>query len=244
MKIAVIGLAAGLVYLSGCANTKEYSRMEGKQEHRVFAEKVTIDAHMGYLLYLPEGYSREMKGWPLVLFLHGAGERGTDIELVKKHGPPKLTEAGKQNPYILVSPQCPADEYWSVPVLKALLDRILETYNIDRSRIYLTGLSMGGNGTWRLATAYPDLFAAIAPVCGWGDTSTVSVLRHVPVWAFHGMKDPVVTFDRGEGMVRSLRAAGGNVRFTPYPDAGHDSWTETYRNPEFYEWLLSQRKGG
>ena len=216
--------------------------MSGNQEARVFAEPVTIDVHTGYLLYLPEGYGKDGTKWPLVLFLHGAGERGTDLELVKKHGPPGLVGAGKEFPFILVSPQCPEDEYWSVPVLKALLDRILERLSVDRSRMYLTGLSMGGNGTWRMATAYPDLFAAIAPVCGWGDPARVSVLKHIPVWAFHGKKDPVIAFERGESIVKHLKAAGGNVRFTVYEEAAHDSWTETYQNPDFYEWLLGQKK--
>jgi predicted peptidase len=151
-------------------------------------------------------------------------------------------EAGRKYPFILLSPQCPVDEYWSVPVLKALLDGILERYRVDRSRIYLTGMSMGGNGTWRMATAHPEIFAAIAPICGWGDTTRVSALREIPVWAFHGKKDPVIDFERGESMVNSLKSAGGNVRFTAYPEAGHDSWTETYKNPEFYEWLLGQKK--
>ena len=218
--------------------------MEGKQEAHVFAERVTIDVRTGYLLYLPEGYGKKGTKWPLLLFLHGAGERGTDVELVKRHGPPGLVEAGEKYPFILFSPQCPVDEYWSVPVLKALLDGILERYRVDRSRIYLTGMSMGGNGTWRMATAHPDIFAAVAPICGWGDTTRVSALREIPVWAFHGKKDPVIDFERGESMVNSLKSAGGNVRFTAYPEAGHDSWTETYTNPEFYAWLLGQKKGG
>ena len=216
--------------------------MERKQEAHVFAERVTIEVHTGYLLYLPGGYGKEGTKWPLLFFLHGAGERGTDVELVKRHGPPGLVEAGRKYPFILLSPQCPVDEYWSVPVLKALLDGILERYRVDRSRIYLTGMSMGGNGTWRMATAHPDLFAAIAPICGWGDTTRVSALKDVPVWAFHGKKDPVIDFERGKSMVNSLKSAGGNVRFTVYPEAGHDSWTETYQNPEFYVWLLRQKK--
>ncbi len=161
--------------------------MKGNQEAKVFAERITIDARMGYLLSLPDGYGKGKEAWPLVLFLHGAGERGTDIELVKKHGPPRRVEEGERFPFMLVSPQCPADEYWSVPILKALLDRILEQCRVDRSRIYITGLSMGGNGTWRMA-------------------------------------------------------AGGNVRFTAYIDAEHDSWTQTYKNPEFYEWLFGQKR--
>ena len=216
--------------------------MKGVQEARVFAGRITFNARMGYLISLPEGYEKGKQKWPLVLFLHGAGERGTDIALVRKHGPPRRVNEGEKFPFILVSPQCPADEYWSVPTLKALLDTILRKYRVDRSRIYVTGLSMGGNGSWRMAATYPDLFAAIAPVCGWGDPARVLPLRRVPVWAFHGKKDPVIAFDRGEAMVKALKAAGGDVKFTAYPEAEHDSWTATYGNPELYDWLLAQKK--
>jgi len=218
--------------------------MDGRQKTRLFKGRVTINVQAGYLLYLPDGYDKGSTKWPLVLFLHGSGERGTDLELVKRHGPPRLVESGRKFPFILVSPQCPEDENWSAPVLKALLDRILKTHRVDRSRLCLTGLSRGGHGTWNTAIAYPDLFAALAPVCAWGDPAGVSVLKNVPVWAFHGKKDSTVAFERGERMVRSLEAAGGNVRFTAYPDAEHDCWTETYQNPELYEWMLRQKKGG
>ena len=198
--------------------------------------------HAKYLLYLPDGYGTEGTKWPLFLFLHGSGERGTDLGLVRKHGPPMLVEAGRKYPFILVSPQCPEDEDWSVPVVKALVDRILERHSVDRSRIYLTGISRGGKGVWNTAIEYPDLFAAIAPICGWGDSTKVSVLKDVPTWVFHGKKDPVIAFEREESMVKNLKAAGGNVRFTAYPEAGHDCWTETYQNPGLYEWLLQQKK--
>jgi predicted peptidase len=217
--------------------------MERKQEAQEFTARVTIDVRAGYLLYLPEGYGEEGTKWPLMLFLHGSGERGTDLDLVKRHGPPKLVDAGKKYPFILVSPQCPEDENWSVTILKSLLERLLERHDVDRSRIYLTGISRGGNGVWKTAIAYPDLFAAIAPICGWGDSAKVSVLKEVPAWVFHGKKDPVIALEREESMVRNLKAAGGNVRFTVYPEAGHDCWTETYQNPELYEWLLGQKKG-
>ena len=216
--------------------------MAGKQEAKEFTERVTIDVHAKYLLYLPDGYGTEGTKWPLVLFLHGSGERGTDLGLVRKHGPPMLVEAGRKYPFILVSPQCPEDEDWSVPVVKALVDRILERHSVDRSRIYLTGISRGGKGVWNTAIEYPDLFAAIAPICGWGDSTKVSVLKDVPTWVFHGKKDPVIAFEREESMVKNLKAAGGNVRFTAYPEAGHDCWTETYQNPGLYEWLLQQKK--
>jgi predicted peptidase len=215
---------------------------EGKQHAETFHGRLTIDVRMGYLVYLPDGYGKDQKQWPLVLFLHGAGERGTRLDLVKKHGPPKLAESGKKFPFILVSPQCPEDESWSVPALNALLERIGEIYRVDESRVYLTGISMGGNGTWRLAIALPHHFAAIAPVCGWGDPDAVRVLKDVPVWVFHGRKDTVIPFEKSEVMVKSLESAGGNVRFTAYPEAGHDSWTPTYDNPAFYEWLTAQTR--
>ena len=214
----------------------------GTQKAHTFKERITVRARTPYLLYLPAEYRKGAGKWPLMLFLHGAGERGTDLELVKKHGPPRLVAASHDFPFIIVSPQCPEDEYWSVPVLKALLDRVLKAYSVDRSRIYVTGLSMGGNAAWRLAMAHPKLFAAIAPICGWGNAKKASLITHVPVWAFHGRKDPIIALARGESVVQSLKAAGGNVRFTVYPEAEHDSWTETYENPEFYEWMLAQRK--
>ncbi len=221
---------------------KEYLATGGKQESHKFSAKVTIEVEAGYLLYLPAGCRKEGKKWPLVLFLHGSGERGTDLELVKRHGPPRLVDEGANFPFILISPQCPEDENWDVTTLKALLDRITKLYEVDRSRIYLTGLSRGGNGTWKMAIAHPDLFAAIVPICGWGDPTRVSVLKDVPAWVFHGRQDTTVAFERGEAMVKSLKAAGGNVLFTVYPESGHDCWTETYVNPRLYEWMLNQKR--
>jgi predicted peptidase len=216
--------------------------MDVKQEARVLSGRFTLEVRAAYLLYLPDGYGEKGTAWPLVVFLHGSGERGTDLELIKRHGPPRLVEDGKRFPFMLLSPQCPENEDWSATVLKALLDRIVETYTVDRSRIYLTGLSRGGKGTWNFAIAYPELFAAIVPVCGWGDPARVSVLKNVPAWVFHGKKDSRIAFERGEIMVRHLEAAGGNVRFTAYPDGEHDCWTETYQDPELYDWMLKQKR--
>ena len=196
-----------------------------------------------YLLSLPEGYSEDGKAWPLMLFLHGAGERGDDVEKVKVHGPPKLIAQGKSLPFIVVSPQCPSRASWSNPdqvaVLTALLDEITEKYRVDESRVYLTGLSMGGYGTWTLASTYPERFAAIAPICGGGQTRMARRLRNMPIWVFHGAKDNVVPLARSEEMVEAIREAGGSVEFTVYPEATHDSWTVTYDNPKLYDWLLS-----
>lgn len=195
---------------------------------------------MEYLLYLPDGYSKSDKTWPLVLFLHGAGERGSDLNYVKRHGPPKLIEQGKSFPFVLVSPQCPEDSIWYTDVLGAMLDEIEENYHIDKDREYVTGLSMGGFGTWKMAEEYPNRFAAIAPICGWSSLDTVCNLKHIPIWVFHGKKDKVVPFDRSEVLVNALKKCGGNVQFTVYPNAAHDSWTETYNNPELYDWMLKQ----
>ncbi len=241
MKIGAPLTFVLLTMMSGCTATKEIPMIVGRQQPLAYSTRIAQDVTTQYQLYLPEGYGEKGKQWPLVLFLHGAGERGTSIDLVKKHGPPKLLDQGKKFPFIVVSPQCPENEFWSTAVLSSLLDEIEGTYKVDRSRVYVTGLSMGGNGTWKLAMASPGRFAAIAPICGWGDTNAVCSLRNVPVWAFHGKKDPVVPIDRTESLVNVLKACGGDVRFTVYPEAGHDSWTETYDNPALYDWLLAKK---
>jgi predicted peptidase len=200
-----------------------------------------------YLLYLPPGYGQSSQRWPLLLFLHGAGERGDDLEKVKIHGPPKLIEKeGKDFSFVIVSPQCPQDGWWSdeaqIEMLDNLLDHIINRHRIDQDRIYVTGLSMGGFGTWSLAVRYPHRFAAIAPICGGGDPGEAARISHLPVWIFHGARDNVIALERSQEMADALRSAGGDVRFTIYPTAGHDSWTETYDNPRLYEWLLQHRR--
>jgi predicted peptidase len=198
-----------------------------------------------YLLYLPKDYAQKSQKWPLMLFLHGAGERGNDLNLVKKHGPPKLVGQGKDLPFIIVSPQCPSGQWWleKVDVLLALLDEIQSTYPVDPNRVYLTGLSMGGYGTWTLACQHPDRFAAIVPICGGGQSFMADRLKNVPVWAFHGAKDPTVPLRETQQMVDAVTKSGGQARLTVYPEAGHDSWTVTYENPELYQWLLSHKRG-
>ncbi len=202
---------------------------------------VTVKVEMDYLLALPKDYDKQ-DSWPLVLFLHGAGERGDDLELVKKHGPPKLIDEGKDFPFIVVSPQCPKDFWWESIELAALLDQVIKTHKVDEDRIYVTGLSMGGFGTWRLAAFAPNRFAAIAPICGGGEKYWTKQFAHLPVWAFHGAKDTGVPPERSQLMVDELKKNGGSPKLTIYPEAGHDSWTETYNNPDFYEWLLEQKR--
>jgi predicted peptidase len=164
------------------------------------------------------------------------------LDLVKKQGLPKLIEAGKQFPFIVVSPQCPKNRRWEPLEVKTLLDEIVEKYKADQDRIYVTGLSMGGFGTWSLAAYQPERFAAIVPICGGGEPITAKLFAHVPTWVFHGARDPVVPLERSEKMVEALKKSGGEVKFTVYPEAGHDAWTETYANPQLYEWLLQQKR--
>ncbi len=200
-----------------------------------------VRVQLNYLLYLPNGYDKQ-ETWPLLLFLHGSGERGDDLELVKKHGPPKLIAAGKDFPFVVVSPQCLKDRRWEPIELVALLDDLSNKYKIDADRVYVTGLSMGGFGTWRLAAYVPDRLAAIAPICGGGEKYWAKQFPHLPVWAFHGAKDRGVPPERSQIMIDELKKKGGNPKLTIYPDAEHDSWTETYDNPMLYEWLLKQKR--
>jgi len=212
------------------------------QRNRRFRATVTRTLRCRYLLYLPPEYGKGRERWPLVLFLHGAGERGDDLALVKRHGPPMLVDQGREFPFILVSPQCAEDEWWSVETLAALLDRIQGEYRVDKSRVYVTGLSMGGFGTWQLAMEYPNRFAAIAPVCGGGNNYRPSRLKDLPIWAFHGARDPIIPAIRSREMVRAIRKVGGTVKLTVYPNVGHNSWVKAYNNPALYKWLLKQKR--
>jgi predicted peptidase len=202
-----------------------------------------VDLTLDYLLYLPPGYESQ-KTWPLILFLHGAGERGDDIEKVKENGLPELIEQGKKFPFVIVSPQCPSGEawVWKLKSLSALIDESAAQYKVDQDRIYVTGLSMGGFGTWALAAYAPERFAAIIPICGGGELTSVPRLKRLPVWAFHGAKDDIVPIERTREMVDALKKVQANVKFTVYPELGHDSWTATYANPEVYKWLLEQKR--
>ena len=207
---------------------------------------------VNYLLFLPKGYKeRKTERWPLILFLHGAGERGNDIWKVAVHGPPRNVANDPDFPFIVVSPQCPEGQIWSNDTLLALLDELTRKYPVDKERLYLTGLSMGGYGTWSLGLTYPEKFAAIVPICGGGELITIllssgekaGALKSLGVWAFHGAKDPVVPLQESERMVDFLKKAGiSEAKLTVYPEAGHDAWTETYRNPELYDWLLKHRR--
>ncbi len=226
----------------------------GQQVAHVFELEVegsnAQPARLNYLLFLPKDYGLEpQQRWPLILFLHGLGERGSDPKILKKYGIPKVVEQQPDFPFIVVSPQysptrCSEYVGWhnEIDTLIALLDEIVTSYTVDTEHLYLTGLSMGGFGAWELGIAYPEQFTAIVPIAGGGNPQQVCTLKDVPVWAFHGAKDNVVPSSESERMVKVLKECGGNVQFTLYPDAEHDSWTQTYDNSELYTWLLQQTR--
>jgi predicted peptidase len=229
--------------------------MKPGQTHQKFSVERKQALAADYLLFLPDGYDADAdKRWPLILFLHGAGERGKNVWMVAKHGPPKIDTAATNFPFIVVSPLCPDGKIWSDDLLLALLDDVEKKYAVDTHHVYLTGLSMGGFGTWSLALSHPEKFAAIAPICGGGETILITLaqnydpeklaqMKSLGVWAFHGGKDTTVTPDESERMVNALKKAGcEDVKLTIYPEAQHDSWTQTYANPELFTWFLQHSR--
>lgn len=186
-------------------------------------------------------------GWPVVLFLHGAGERGMDgVRQTTVGIGPALKRFPWRYPAIVVMPQCPLDVQWSAPVLEralVALDAVLESARVDEHRVYLTGISMGGFGAFALTARYPARFAALVPVCGWGDPATMSrPLARMPIWAFHGADDDIVPVTCSREMVAGIRGAGNDrVRYTEYRDVAHNSWDLAYADPELPAWMLRQR---
>ena len=250
--IAIL-LGAGLMVQIGDANNIE----PGKQ----LPQSVTVRAQDGdgsardvsvrYMLFTPQDYQADGKPWPLLLFLHGLGESSDDdLTRVKIHGPAKFVDSRPDFPFVVVTPQCPPPgedkklirTAWKPDQLIQLLDHVTERLNIDTTRVYVTGLSMGGYGTWRLVAAHPERFAAAVPICGGGEPVKMApTLRRVPIWAFHGARDTTVPLISSQEMVDAVRRAGGDVRLTVYPDVGHNSWVKAYDNQEVYDWLLSHR---
>lgn len=195
-----------------------------------------------YQLFLPRGYARARARLPLMIFLHGSGERGEDIERVKANGPPRLVGTQPDFPFVLVSPLLAADADWDQARLDALLAHVERTHRVDPDRIVLTGLSRGAHAVWRWAAARPDRFAAIAPVSGRGDPISACRLREAAVWAFHGDADDVVEPEGSTAMAAAIRDCGGAPRLTIYPGVGHDAWTAAYADPALSRWLLAQRR--
>lgn len=210
--------------------------------------KVSDSQSVPYLLYLPEDFTaNSTRKWPLMLFLHGRGESRGPLDIVAKWGPPRMAKRGDDLPYILLSPQCPANTRWTADDQQAgllkLLDHAIAQFPVDTSRIYLTGLSMGGYGTWKLAADHPDRFAAAAPVCGGGDPANANNLKNIPLWVFHGSEDTAVPYQRSVEMVNAITQAGGSkIRFTTMKHVGHNCWSAAYATPELYDWFNKHRR--
>ncbi len=231
----------------------------GLSSHASFAEEtkhisgqrpyLASEKDYGYQLFLPSAYdASEKEKWPLIIFLHGSGERGDNLEVVKAHGPPKLVENNPNFPFIVASPQLESNEKWGPDMLNKMLSKIKKQARIDNSRIYLTGLSLGGYGTWVWANHSPQHFAAIAPVAGssniFNDTKPIDPcsLKGIGIWAFHGDNDTVVDPSGSFDMVQNARRCGLPARLTIYPNTGHDSWTQAYNDQALYTWFLQHHK--
>ncbi|MBC8194007.1 MAG: prolyl oligopeptidase family serine peptidase [FCB group bacterium] len=189
------------------------------------------------------------EGYPLILFLHGAGQRGDDLEIMADHGLLMQVNAQADFPYLVCAPQCPLGETWALYLdeLCLLLDEMERDYPVNADRIIISGLSMGGNGSWLLACKDPRRFAAAVPICGWGDwildfPERVASMRSVPVWAFHGADDDVIPVAESQKMVDALTSAGGQAKLTIYPGVTHNSWDQAYAEAELYGWLESKRR--
>jgi predicted peptidase len=221
---------------------------DGPAAGKQVAQKLTTRDDAGqettihYWLYLPANHDGKTK-LPLLLFLHGAGERGDDLEVVKKHGPPKLCTSQPDWQFITVSPQCAKEKRWDATVLAKLVDHVAAEQKADEKRLYVSGLSMGGSGTWALASKFPDKFAAAVPMCGRGDATAADKLASLPIWVFHGAKDTGSPLSLSETMVDAIKKAGSEkIKFTIDPEAGHDCWTKAYGDPALYKWLLEQQR--
>ena len=203
--------------------------------------EIVVKKEFNYILHVPKN-TKDKK--PLVVFLHGSGEKGADIEKVKIHGPLKYLKNHELDGYVLV-PQCPENEYWDSEVLYQLILKVEKENNIDASRIYLTGLSMGGWGAWNLAFAHPEIFAALVPIAGYVDRIPVienCKIASIPTRIFHGLLDDVVTYEYSVWMYKKLKDCSVDIELTLFDDANHDSWSRVYDNQQIYDWMFKQVK--
>ena len=235
-------LGLPLALCAGCS-TAAAPPAAGRQAEWATPAMLTLSATLRHWLYLPPGYGeRAEQRWPLIVFLHGSGERGDDLGKVKAHGLPKLIAAGQDYPAIVVSPQCEDGDDWDPHLLHAMLASLRTRWRIDPQRVTATGLSMGGGGCWSWAMSYPQDLAGIAPVCGYGSHLRIERMRAVPVRAYHGEADTVVPLAEEQQLVNELRAAGGQADLTIYPGVGHDAWNPAYADPALVAWLLGRTR--
>lgn len=229
-----------LYFIAGMPSTS-FSQIT---EHS-FDEKIEISVKLDYVLYTPDGYDDSKEDFPLIVFLHGAGERGKDLSKVSVHGPLQYIKDGNKIDAVILAPLCPDGIYWQPHEVAALVKKVIKESRIDENRVYLTGLSMGGYGVWATGGEYPELFAALAPVCGAiyrPIYRNAFHLKKIPIWVFHGALDDVVLPENSNKMVKALKDSGNDVKYTIYPFTNHNSWTETYNNHDLYKWMLAQKK--
>lgn len=212
----------------------------------VFAQnEQKVKANYNYLLYLPKDYVTTTKAYPLMIYLGGGSQRGTDLNKLKTFGPPNLIAKGQDFDFIIVSPQCPEGKTWtSEKWYDSLAIALIPKYRIDSNRIYVTGISIGGYGTWQAAMDYPDKFAAIIPLCGGindSDTANISKIKHLPIWTFHGTADNMISIAETERIYKKLKGLKSQIRFTTIKNGGHGI-QYLYEDPKIYQWMLKQRR--
>jgi predicted peptidase len=225
-----------LCFLHSCSAQKQL--IEGEEE-------TVLRENLQYYLYFPEDYeTKEKESFPLLLFLHGGGESGDSLAVLKKNGPPKMLADGTQFPFMVLAPQNPhKKKWWNVHAVMHLLDTVIAHHRVDPKRIYLSGLSRGGSAAWDLAVQYPERFAALAVVCGMAPVPYASWIdKDLPIWVFHGTEDRSIPFSESEKMVAALKEMGYDVTFTIYEGVGHNSWEQAYATEALYEWMVQQKR--
>jgi len=250
IPLCVLALCAGALgaYFAISGAGGKYPAIDRTDMMQAEVYKDAGGAVLPYRLYVPGNYSAAEVKYPLVLYLHGSGERGKDNRAQTKKNSVMQTLLAPESiaayPCIVLAPQCPKDRGWDVEVLMGLLEHAEAAWPVDPARVYITGLSMGGYATWHLLAAYPDYFAAAVPICGGGDPETAALFKDVPIWVFHGAKDDVVPPEASREMVQALEAAGAaDLRYTEYPEEKHGSWEPAYREPALFPWMFAQAKG-
>lgn len=233
-RALLVGIAALAV---GCAATSPIAR--GSAGRQTAHES----AGLRYLLHLPASYESRAD-WPLILFLHGGGERGRDLDLVKREGLPRMLETLPDFPFVVVSPQEEKRNTWRPEQLAALLDEVLRTARVDPARVYLTGLSSGAVAALELAIRYPERIAAVIPISAHIIPDGLCRMKDVPAWVFHSAGDERIPFGRAEKLARALEACGGEVSLTIYEKKDHDAWTDAYATPSLWDWLGQRRRAG
>lgn len=256
-SILVFTFLAAMISSQGSfAAEGDKDEVKGTFRPETFALSNTVS--VSYQLLIPQDYDGKSPR-PLLLFLHGAGERGDANTAQLKHGRAMLEAVAKKYGCIVVAPQCPPGKKWcevdwtkkahtmpvepsdSMAATIGALDQLAERYNIDPKRTYIMGLSMGGYGTWDAIQRYPGRFAAAVPICGGGDVQGAEAMKNTPIWAFHGDKDGAVPVERSRTMVEALKKVDGNIQYTEYAGAGHGIWNTVFETKEMIEWLFSQK---